>query len=290
MADAAPAAERGHHPERFVAKRLHRQTAQRTYDVARDDRAFANRMLCRRRIPPSRGRRDLRAIADRPHAGIVRDREIALHHDRAAAPSPDRERCDERRRFHARTPNERRGLDAGSVLEREPVFVGGRDRRVQQHAHAAAFERAHAILAHRRRQIGQELRTGFHEYERDLAPIDGPIEARDAAKEISELAGRFDAGESSADDRKREQASPFFLVLRDVGEFEARERVIANPFGVLEAFERIRPLGDAGEIERRRDRAEREHDVIVAEPVSRAVDRMVDLDDPRREIDADDSA
>ncbi len=97
------------------------------------------------------------------------------------------------------------------------------------------------------------------------------IEAECVAHEVVELGERLDAGVPRADEHEREVR----CFGREVGGLELREHVVAKRDGIGQVVEPERVLGEPRDGERARDRAEREHEPLVAqlEPSGVRLDR-----------------
>ena len=100
--------------------------------------------------------------------------------DRAALRFRQRGLCrDRRRRFDARTPDDRFALDALPTLQRQTLFVGGRNAVAGENFNAASLEYPPRVFTHLRREAGEQRRSGLDENDSHTA---GPQVVRKTAE------------------------------------------------------------------------------------------------------------
>ena len=109
------------------------------------------------------------------------------------------------------------------------------------------------------------------------------------AGHVLDLAERLDAGEPAADEDERQQPAAQLRVPRGRRDVDAAQHVVAQRDGLLDVLEADALLGQAGDGQRARDRAEPDDEVVVGHPVRLALDRR-DLDPAVRVLDLRDVA
>src|SRR6185503_11583509 len=196
-------AEGGHLAEHAVAVGL-RLAA----EVLRQAPGLAEGVLARRRIELA-GRGlvgDAGAVAERPdvlplfdaergadpHAPFLVDRKPELAHDR--------------RRAHARRPDERVRVDALAVRQRRGVLLYGVQGGLDPDVDASLLELARRVVAEPRRDLGEDLgrRVDEHPALRDF--LQPWVVAERIADEVRELGERLDSCVARADEDEREVA------------------------------------------------------------------------------------
>ncbi len=72
-----------------------------------------------------------------------------------------------------------------------------------------------------------------------------------AVKQLDDLAGRFNAGETAADDNQREQPFSLGIIGNRIRQFQQPDEAIAQNTRIFERFQREDAFGDAGQTKRR---------------------------------------
>ena len=89
--------------------------------------------------------------------------------------------------------------------------------------------------------------------------------AERVADEVGQLGERLDARVTGADEDEAQLPQPLLLVLGGHGGLEAAEDVVAEVDRSRQRLEAERVLGEPGDRQRARGRAERDHDLGVAD-------------------------
>ena len=134
-------------------------------DVVRQHLRLAQCVLRQRRIGFSVGRRDRRAVADRPDArAVLHAHRSASVDDRALAALLHRQRRDQRRRRHAHRADDRLGHDRLAALEDDAVRLDPLDRRRDADLHAALRQLPHDVRGHRLLKLRRDARAGLDQH------------------------------------------------------------------------------------------------------------------------------
>src|SRR6516165_1254276 len=103
-----------------------------------------------------------------------------------------------------------------------------------------------------------------------LPAMDLRIVPQDAVRQIKQLSDHFRAGEPPAGDNERELTAPLLWVHLDIGTFQQRNDVVAQPSCVREALQgkgkglKTREAVEGGH------RADRQNEIVVGEGLDRS--------------------
>ena len=158
-----------------------------------------------------------------PHASFLVDRKPELAHDR--------------RRAHARRPDERVRVDALAVRQRRGVFLHGVEGGLDPDVDAPLLELARRVVAEPRRDLGEDLgrRVDEHPALRDF--LQPWVVAERIADEVRELGERLDSCVARADEDEREVALGHLRIDDRVGSLELAQDVVSKADGVREVLE-----------------------------------------------------
>jgi hypothetical protein len=139
------------------------------------------------------------------------------------------------------------------------------ERRADADVDVAAGELSRRVLAEPTRDLGENLRRRVHEHPVLARLAERRVVAERVAYEVGQLGERLDARVPGADEDERELALAVRLVRRGRRGFEAAQDVVAEIDRVGERLEAAAVVGQAGDRQRPRDGAERDHEVGVAQ-------------------------
>ena len=121
------------------------------------------------------------------------------------------------------------------------------------------------VLAEARRDLGQDLRRRVDEHPAQSRPLELRVVTQRVADEIRELGERLDARIARSDEDERQVCLGALAVVLGRGRLEPAQHVVAELDRVGEVLEAETVLGEAGDRQRPRERAQREDGLLVVD-------------------------
>jgi hypothetical protein len=167
-------------------------------------------------------------------------------------------------RLHAGRPDERVRLDPLPVGEVDAARLGAFERRRGAQLDPAPRQLLRRVVAERPGDLGEDPRRRVDEDPalRVVANL-ARVAAERVADEIRELGERLHARVARADEDVREVARGQRRVDLRRGSLELSEDVVAQDDRVRQVLELERVLGETRDRQHARDRADREHELLV---------------------------
>ena len=142
-----------------------------------------------------------RDVADREHVGVSGQREILGHRDAAAATQRDAEQAGDRARGHARSPDDRAGGDAPTVLQHDGAGLDMVDTDPEFDVDVACRSVVCGLLGQRRMERAEHPVGGLDQRDRRGRHREvGVVLAEHLVDQFPQAAGHLDAGRSTTDD------------------------------------------------------------------------------------------
>ena len=166
------------------------------------------------------------------------------------------------------TPAVQTTVRVGTVSPVESVALLGLDRlerRPQPDLDAAAAQLAHRVVGEGQVDLGQHPVAGLDQDPAHPVQPRARVAVHRVGGEVLELGERLETGVAAADEDVGEQLLAPRRVLGRVRHLERLDHVVAEPDRVGEALEADRVLVEPRDRHRARDRADREHELVVAE-------------------------
>ncbi len=130
---------------------------------------------------------------------------------------------------------------------------------------AAPGELLRRVLAEARRDLGQDLRRRVDEHPARARALELRVVAQRVADEVRELGERLDSRVARSDEDEREVRLGALAVVLGRGRFEPAQHVVAELDRVREVLEAEPVLGEPGDRQRARERAQREDGLLVVD-------------------------
>jgi hypothetical protein len=214
---------------------------------------------------------------------VALDAQRFVHRDAAALVERQAELGELGARPDARRPDKGVREDPLAVRELRRTGLGRLQRRVDVDLDAALNQLAGRVLAQPRRDLRKDLRRGVDEHPALRRVPEAWVVADRVAHEVGELRQRLDARVAGADEDEGQLTLPVRLVRGDVGRLQPLQDVVAEVDRVGEVLEAERMVGEPGNRQRPRDRANGDDEVLVAD-VDEAFERL-DLDAAVAEVE-----
>ena len=129
----------------------------------------------------------------------------------------------------------------------------------------APAELLRRVLPEARRDLGQDLRRRVDEHPAQSRALELRVVAQRVADEVGELGERLDARVARSDEDEREVRLGALAVVLGRGRLEPAQHVVAEVDRVGEVLEAEPVLGETGDRQRPRERAEREDGPLVVD-------------------------
>jgi hypothetical protein len=144
------------------------------------------------------------------------------------------------------------------------VELDAADAGAEPDPHAAPRQHPRGVRRLWRVHLRHHALAAVHQLHAQLGPVDVRVRPCKVVEEVDPLPGQLRADQAAADDDEREHPPLTVGVRLRVRPLEQPDRVVAQPDGVGEGFERHRPVA-AGEDRRVRRAAERQDEVVVGD-------------------------
>ncbi len=270
LGDRLVAAEVDERSPVAVGKRPRGSDTELGSDVVGDGLALPDRVLRGHRAD-STGRVGHRgAIAERPdavhslHAHRLVDRDASVVADRNAELAQAWVGGD------AGCPDDGAGRDRLARGEQDAAIVNGLQPGAQPHVDAAAADLAQRPLGEVGVSLGQDPVLGLDDHPVHALQPRPWIALDRVDREVLELGECFEARVAGADEDEGQQFAAAYRVVGGIGGLELLDHLVTEPDRVGEALEADRAL-EAGHRQQPRDRAQCEHELVVANHLGVAV-------------------
>ena len=171
----------------------------------------------------------------------------------------------------ARGPHDRLGVELGPVGQHDvPVDARAEERR-QVDVDVALAELVEGVLPELDADLGQDARRALHEHEPQLRLLDPAVVPDRRARHVLDLGDGLDPGEPAAHEREGEHPLAQVRVPRARGPVDPAEHLVADRDGLFDVLEADGDLGEPGDGQSAGDRAEADDQVVIGDPVRRAL-------------------